>query len=54
VLSLSGRRCHCAKLEPVLVAQIEDRVKLGLFTAQGDNCDGIPMSYRKRQPSLDP
>ena len=36
-----GGGLQCAKHEPVLVEQILRRVDAGLFTARGDNCEGL-------------
>jgi hypothetical protein len=32
---------ECAKLQPVLQLQIDQRVASGQFTARGDNCEGL-------------
>jgi hypothetical protein len=38
----SGEGIQCAKLDATLAKQINESVTAGLFTAQGDNCEGLP------------
>lgn len=38
-----GDGVECAKHEPDLNRQINERIKEGLFIAQGDNCEGLPL-----------
>ena len=38
-----GNGFECAKHEPDLNRQINERVNEGLFVARGDNCKGLPM-----------
>ena len=38
-----GNGIECVKHEPNLNQQINERVREGLFIAQGDNCEGLPL-----------
>lgn len=37
---------ECAKCAPTLKSQLDGRVAMGLFTAIGDNCAGLPYLAR--------
>lgn len=45
-LLVDGDGIHCGKLAPVWARQVDDRVKRGVFVANGNNCEGIPMEEK--------